>query len=121
MSSKNHERLHCGLDVVFEKQINYNPMCPHVKPHIFSGWNGLLDREGCEAEGGCGGGGRWEKKRIRRNQEEGVVIVVHLLTTASRIHTMHLNGSVCVANLSKLWSILQTQDNEHILADFKMF
>lgn len=54
------------------------------------------------------GGGRWAKKRIRRNEGGGGgggLIMVQLLTTASRICTMHLNESVCVGNLKKKHSV----------------
>lgn len=59
-----------------------------MKPHIFSGWNGLLDRRDARLRAGVGEVG--EKKK----QEEGAVIVVHLPTTASRNCTTDLNEPI---------------------------
>lgn len=76
------------------------------------------------------GGGRWAKKRIRRNEGGGGgggLIMVQLLTTASRICTMHLNESVCVGNLKKktFSTFLQTQNDNFFffafVTDLSMF
>lgn len=59
-----------------------------MKPHIFSGRNGLLDRRDARLRAGVGEVGE-EKK-----QEEGAVVVVHLPTTASRNCTTDRNDSI---------------------------
>lgn len=59
-----------------------------MKPHIFSGRNGLLDRRDARLRAGVGEVGE-EKK-----QEEGAVVVVHLPTKASRNCTTALNDSI---------------------------